>query len=64
MRIVLDTKKCQGHGRCYSLAPDLFDADDRGHCILITDIVPAGRERAAESGVENCPELALTLVND
>jgi ferredoxin len=54
----------QGHGRCYSLAPDLFDADDRGHCIVLTETVPAGREHAAESGVENCPELALALVDD
>ena len=22
--------RCQGHGRCYTLAPDLFDADDHG----------------------------------
>lgn len=61
MRIRLDTARCQGHGRCYSLAPDLFDADDAGHCVLLVDDVPAGREQAAHDGVENCPEQALTL---
>ena len=30
MKIHLDTEKCQGHGRCYSLAPELFDCDDLG----------------------------------
>lgn len=64
MRIVLDSERCQGHGRCYSLAPDLFDADERGHCVLFTETVPAGREAAAASGVDNCPELALSLVQD
>lgn len=64
MRIVLDEEKCQGHGRCYSLAPDLFDADDRGHCVLLVETVPDGLEHAARSGAENCPELALTIEDD
>jgi len=61
VRIRLDADRCQGHGRCYVLAPDLFDADDYGHCVLLVDEVPAGREDDARSGVENCPEQALTL---
>ena len=43
------------------LAPDLFDADDYGHCVLLVDEVPAGREDDARTGVENCPEQALAL---
>lgn len=61
MRIVLDSDRCQGHGRCYSLAPELFDADDLGHCVLLVDEVPPGTEAAARNGVDNCPEQALTL---
>jgi len=61
MRITLDTEACQGHGRCYTLAPELFDSDDLGHCVLVTDEVPAGREDAARNGVENCPEQALAI---
>jgi ferredoxin len=61
MRIRLDTDACQGHGRCYTLAPELFDSDDVGHCVLVADEVPAGMEQAARNGVENCPENALSL---
>ncbi len=61
MRIRLDPERCQGHGRCYSLAPDLFDSDALRHCLLLVDEVPAGREDDARSGVDNCPEQALTL---
>jgi ferredoxin len=61
VRIRLDADRCQGHGRCYVLAPDLFDADDYGHCVLLVDEVPAGGEDHARSGVENCPEQALSL---
>lgn len=61
MKIRLDPDACQGHGRCYVLAPELFDADERGHCVLLTEEVPEGREEDARSGVDNCPERALTL---
>lgn len=61
MRIRLDTDACQGHGRCYTLAPALFDSDDQGHCVLLVDEVPAGHEDEARTGVDNCPEHALTL---
>lgn len=61
MRITFDPDRCQGHGRCYSLASDLFDSDDFGHCLLLVDEVPEGREDDARSAVENCPEQALAL---
>jgi ferredoxin len=61
VHIRLDAERCQGHGRCYVLAPDLFDADEYGHCVLLVDEVPAGRGDEARTGVENCPEQALTL---
>jgi len=61
MRIRLDAEACQGHGRCYTLAPELFDADDAGHCVLLVDEVPEGQEAAAHNGVDNCPEKALFI---
>ncbi len=61
MRLLLDAERCQGHGRCYMLAPDLFDADEVGHCVLLVDEVPAALEADARNGVDNCPEQALSL---
>jgi len=61
VRVRLDTELCQGHGRCYTLAPELFDSDDLGHCVLLVDEVPTGQEDQARTGVDNCPEHALTL---
>jgi ferredoxin len=31
MKVQIDPGLCQGHGRCYDLAPDLFGADDEGY---------------------------------
>jgi ferredoxin len=52
---------CTGHGRCYSLAPELFDGDDYGHSILRTPDVPIGLESRAQLAVESCPESCLRL---
>lgn len=65
MRLVIDDTKCEGHGRCYSIAKDLFEPDDIGNGVVLGDgIVAAGREHDARLAVENCPELAISLVDD
>jgi ferredoxin len=61
VRIMLDTMRCTGHGRCYSLAPELFDSDEYGHSILRTPDVPIGLESQAQLAVESCPESCLRL---
>lgn len=64
MRITLDSDKCQGHGRCYALAPTLFDSDDEGYAVLLVGddgVVPAGQEDAATLAAENCPEFAIEV---
>ncbi len=61
MRLSLDPDRCQGHGRCYGLAPELFDSDEAGHCVLLVTEVPPDTEAAAKDGVANCPEQALSI---
>lgn len=61
MKLTLDSEACMGHGRCYSMAPELFDADDEGHSVLLCPEVPAGREKQARDAEECCPENAIAL---
>ena len=61
MRVVVDAEKCVGHGRCYALAPDVFEADDRGHAVVAVDEVPSDLEAQARSAVANCPEQAISI---
>jgi ferredoxin len=61
MRIVLDADVCTGHGRCYTLEPSLFEADDYGHGVVLVADVPPESEEAARSAAANCPERAITL---
>jgi ferredoxin len=62
MRIHVDESKCQGHNRCYALAPELIDVDDFGQAVVIGDgDVPPGLEDKARLAVANCPEFAITI---
>ncbi|MBW8487506.1 ferredoxin [Actinomadura parmotrematis] len=62
MKLQLDPGRCQGHGRCYDLAPDLFGEDDEGYGTVLGDgTVPAGADHDARLAVANCPERAITV---
>ena len=62
MTIRVDSEKCQGHNRCYALAPELFDVDDYGYATELNDgAVPAEFEDKAELALANCPEHAITI---
>lgn len=65
MRVKLDAEKCQGHNRCYALAPELFDVDDYGTAVLLIDgEIPSELEDKARLAVANCPEYAITIDED
>ncbi|MDH3755475.1 MAG: ferredoxin [Acidimicrobiia bacterium] len=64
MQIRVDPDKCQGHNRCYMLAPELFDVDDYGYASHIGDgDVPGELEDKARLTRDNCPEHAITVVD-
>jgi len=61
-RVHVDPDKCQGHNRCYSVSPDLFDLDDLGMSSEIgAGTVPAELIGKARLAVANCPEHAISL---
>jgi ferredoxin len=62
LRVEVDQEKCQGHNRCYNLAPELFDVDDYGVASAVGDgVVPAGMADKARRAAANCPEYAITV---
>ena len=61
MRVHVDPEKCQGHNRCYALAPELFEIDEYGYSSEVHDgVVPEGLEEKARLAVANCPEHAIS----
>ena len=64
MQIHLDAEKCQGHNRCYALAPELFDVDDYGQAVLLVDgEVPGELREKARLAAANCPEFAISITD-
>jgi ferredoxin len=64
MRIRVNPDKCQGHARCFALAPELFAVDDYGQASVIVDEVPPALFHKAELAIANCPEYAIEVVGE
>jgi ferredoxin len=63
MKMTVDRDLCSGHGRCYALAPDLFESDDEGFNSFRgkTVDVASDQEEIARRGANACPERAISL---
>jgi ferredoxin len=60
MALTIDTTRCQGHGRCVLINPDLFEVDDEGYGVVL-DPAPSGDAKAdADRAIGNCPEQAIS----
>ena len=65
-RICVDLERCEGHGRCYAIVPDLIEPmDDHGHAEFIgaaIDPSDTALYERADRAVQSCPEEALSWV--
>ena len=65
VRIKVDPDLCEGHNRCFALAPDLFEVDDYGLSNARNGgLVTPGREEQARLAIDNCPEFAISVVEE
>ncbi len=65
MRVRVEAERCQGHNRCCSLAPELFEADELGNAKVKGDgVVAAALEAKARLAVANCPEHAVRISHE
>jgi ferredoxin len=65
VKVQISSERCQGHGRCYDLAPGLFGEDDEGYGTVLADgVVLPGEEQQAYRAAANCPEHAIEVVRE
>jgi ferredoxin len=68
-RLQVDPTRCDGHGGCAELLPELVHLDEWGYPVLAQQSdragtpVPAALHRHARRAVTLCPTLALRLVS-
>jgi ferredoxin len=58
--LTVDWTRCDGHGLCAALLPELVDLDGWGYPV-VGGIVPPTLRSAAGVAVRACPALALRL---
>jgi ferredoxin len=61
VRMSIDYGTCTGHGRCFALAPALFEADDDGRGVVLANDVPKELEDLANESSYSCPEQAILI---
>jgi ferredoxin len=62
MKIHVESEKCQGHNRCFVVAPLLFELDDYGYAHELNGgEVPPEQVENAKLAVANCPEQAIIV---
>ncbi len=62
MKVSIDPALCQGQGRCFSIAPAIFDFDDLGNGVVIGDgTLNAESVALARLAQSNCPEHAIFI---
>ena len=63
MRIEADRARCEGHGLCADVAPEIYDLDEDAVVVLKVDgEIPPDLERKAEGGARVCPVAALRVI--
>jgi ferredoxin len=61
LTIAVDRIKCDGHGVCADLLPEIIELDDWGYPIIRSGAIPAAALPHARRAVSDCPTLALRL---
>ena len=61
--LAVDATRCMGHGRCYSVAPNLLSDDEEGFVTLrgSSMLIEDSQIAEAEEAVAACPEQAIAL---
>jgi ferredoxin len=62
-RLVVDWTRCQGHGLCAHLVPEIVHLDSNGFPVMLDIPVPDWLAKDAQQAVDMCPALALRLAS-
>ncbi|MFC4907750.1 ferredoxin [Actinomadura gamaensis] len=60
-RVAIDWSRCDGHGLCAYLVPELIQLDRYGFPVVLGTDVPSWMERDVQRAVAMCPALALRI---
>ncbi len=60
MKVYVDNGKCADHGQCVFAAPEVFELDENGKLVYVSDPDESLRD-AVEEAADVCPLQAITI---
>ena len=65
-KVHVDSEKCQGHNRCYAMAPGMFKVDEYGYATPQGEGILEDEDdvELAQRAVDNCPEVAIYITEE
>lgn len=61
VRVVVNRNRCMGWGVCYSYAPEIYQPDAEGYCVVVKPYVDETLFQKAVEGAAACPERAIRV---
>lgn len=57
--VYIDLDRCQGHARCWALAPGHFGIDEEGFGYVLDPAAASPEDESVRKAIKNCPERAI-----
>ena len=61
LHVEVDPASCQGHGRCYEICPEAFQADEYGYSAVRLPVAGDDLREQLKLAADNCPERAISV---
>jgi ferredoxin len=61
VRVVVDQDRCESHGVCMAMVPEMFEVGDDDVLRVFVGDVPAELEAGVVQAVDHCPKQALSI---
>jgi ferredoxin len=63
MKVTVDHDRCEGHGKCVTAAPKIFELRDDDLSYVLVEEVPENRKEDVENAIRLCPRQAIDWVD-
>ncbi len=61
MKAKVNRDACIGCGACASICPDVFELDDEGLSVVISDEIEKDKQEDAKDAKDTCPTSAIEI---
>jgi len=63
-KLKVNSERCQGHARCFVLAPETFTLDEEGYAQIIEGREHSHDEENVRKAMRSCPERAIEIIEE